>query len=82
MPGVSEILSTDAGKLSSPDKQYGFPVFVFVNSHASATAEEIAEQKETLESELKYRKQDIVSRGLQSWVLSSASVVRRGQNQE
>ena len=82
MPGVSEILSTDAGKLSSPDKQYGFPVFVFVNSHAPATAEEIAEQKETLESELKYRKQDIVSRGLQSWVLSSASVVRRGQNQE
>ena len=82
MPGVNEILSTDAGKLSSPDKQYGFPVFVFVNSHAPATAEEIAEQKETLESELKYRKQDIVSRGLQSWVLSSASVVRRGQNQE
>ena len=82
MPGVSEILSTDTGKLSSPDKQYGFPVFVFVNSHAPATAEEIAEQKETLESELKYRKQDIVSRGLQSWVLSSASVVRRGQNQE
>ena len=82
LPAVNEILTTDVGKLSSPDKQYGFPVFVFVSAHTPATAEEIAEQKETLERELKYRKQDIVSRGLQSWVLNSAMVVRRGQSQE
>ena len=82
MPAVNEILTTDAGKLSSPDKQYGFPVFVFVDAHTPATADEIAEQKEMLESELKYRKQDIVSRGLQSWVFNSATVVRRGRDQE
>ena len=83
LPAAHEMLTTDAGKLSTPDKQYGFPVFVFVSAHAPASAEEIAEQKETLESELKYRKQDVICRGLQSWVLSSATtVVRRGQNQE
>lgn len=82
LPGVNEILTTDVGRLSAPDKQFGFPIFVFVTAHAPATAEEIAEKKETLERELKYRKQEIVSRGLQSWILSSASVLRRGQNQE
>jgi hypothetical protein len=82
LPGVNEILTTDVGKLSSPDKQFGFPIFVFVSAHTPATAEEIAEKKETLERELKYRKQEIVSHGLQSWILSSASVLRRGQTQE
>ena len=82
LPGVNEMLSTDPGKLSSPDKQFGFPVFVFVSAHTPATAEEIKEQKETLGRELKYRKQEVVTRGLQSWVLSSATVLRRGQNQE
>ena len=82
LPCVNEILSTDVGKLSTPDKQFGFPVFVYVTAHTSATAEEIAEKKETLERELKYRKQEIVSRGLQSWVVSSATVVNRGRNQE
>ncbi len=82
LPGVNEMLSTDPGKLSSPDKQFGFPVFVFVSAHTPATAEEIEEQKETLGRELKYRKQEVVTRGLQSWVLSSATVLRRGQNQE
>jgi hypothetical protein len=53
-----------------------------VTAHTPATAEEIAEKKETLERELKYRKQEIVSRGLQSWVVSSATVVNRGRNQE
>ena len=82
VPAANEMLNTEPGKLSTPDKQYGFPVFVFVSAHTPATAEEIAEQKETLGRELKYRKQDIVSRGLQSWVLSSAMAPRRGQNQE
>ena len=80
--GANEALVTDAGKLSSPDKEYGYPVFVFVSAHTPATAEEIAEQKETLERELKFRKQEVVSHGIQSWVLSSATIVRRGQNQE
>ncbi len=82
MPAVNAILTTDVGKLSAPDKQYGFPVFVFVTAHTDATAEEIAEQKESLELELKYRKQDIVSRGLQDWVIESAHVFRRGQAQD
>ena len=82
MPAVNAILTTDVGKLSAPDKQYGFPVFVYVTAHTDATAEEIAEQKESLEIELKYRKQDIVSRGLQDWVIESAHVFRRGQAQE
>ena len=82
LPGVNEMLSTDPGKLSSPDKQFGFPVFVFVSAHTPATAEEIEEQKETLGRELKYRKQEVVTRGLQSWVLSSATVVARGRRQE
>ena len=82
LPGASEALVTDAGKLSSPNKDYGYPVFAFVSAHTPATAEEIAEQKEMLARELKYRKQEVVSRGLQSWVLSSATVVRRGQNRE
>ena len=82
MPAVNAILTTDVGKLSAPDKQYGFPVFVYVTAHTDATAEEIAEQKESLEIELKYRKQDIVSRGLQDWVIESAHVFRRGQVQD
>ncbi len=82
LPCTNEILTTDVGKLSSPDKQFGDPAFVFVTAHTPATAEEIAEKKETLTRELKYRKQEVVSRGLQSWVLNSATVVRRGQNQE
>ena len=82
MPAVNAILTTDVGKLSAPDKQYGFPVFVFVTAHTDATAEEIAEQKESLEIELKYRKQDIVSRGLQDWVIESAHAFRRGQAQD
>ena len=82
MPAVNAILTTDVGKLSAPDKQYGFPVFVYVTAHTDATAEEIAEQKESLEIELKYRKQDIVSRGLQDWVIESAHVFRRGQAQD
>ena len=82
MPAVNEILTTDAGKLSAPDKQYGFPVFVFVSAHTPATAEEIAEQKDVLTGELKYRKQEIVSRGLQNWILGSARTYRPGRNQE
>ena len=82
LPGVSLALTTDAGKLSSPDKDYGYPIFVYVSAHTPATAEEIAEQKESLTSELKYRKQEAVYNGLQSWVLNSATVVRRGRDQE
>ena len=47
-------------------------------THTQATPDELAEQKETLVRELKYRKQDIVSRGLQDWVIESAHVYRRG----
>ena len=83
MPAVNEILSTAPGRLSAPDKQFGFPVFVFVSAHTPATAEEIAEQRESLGRELKFRKQEVVSSGIQSWVLNSATtVVRRGQAQE
>jgi len=82
MPAVNEILSTDPGKLSAPDKQYGFPVFVFVSSHSPATAEEIEEERENLGRELKFRKQEVVSSGLQSWVIGSAQIYRRGQYQE
>ena len=81
-PAVNEILSTDPGKLSAPDKQYGFPIFVFVSAHTPATAEEIAEQKDVLTSELKYRKQEIVSRGFQNWILGTAVTYRGRQNQE
>ena len=79
MPAVNAILTTDPGKLSAPDKQFGFPVFVFVKAHTQATPDELAEQKETLGRELKYRKQDIVTRGLQDWVIGSATILRRGQ---
>ena len=82
LPCMNEILTTDVGRLSSPDKQFGFPVFVFVTAHTPATAEEIAEKKETLTNELKYRKQANVSRGIQNWVFESATVVNRGRNQE
>lgn len=82
LPAVNEILSTDVGKLSAPDKQYGFPVFIFVDAHTPATAEEIAEQKDLLAGELKYRKQEIVSRGFQNWILGSARTYRGGQTQE
>ncbi len=82
LPCTNEILTTDVGKLSSPDKQFGDPAFVFVTAHAPATAEEIAEKKETLTRELKYRKQEVVSRGLQGWVIDSATVVNRGRTQE
>ena len=83
MPAVNEILTTAPGKLSAPDKQYGYPVFVFVNAHTPATAEEIEEQKDLLSREVKYRKQEIVSRGLQNWIQGSAQTYRaRGQNQE
>ena len=75
-------LTTDAGKLSSPDKDYGYPVFVYVGAHTPATAEEIAEQKEMLTSELKFRKQEAVYSGIQSWILNSATTVVRGRNQE
>lgn len=82
LPAVNEILSTDVGKLSAPDKQFGFPVFVFVSAHTPATAEELEEQKTVLANELKYRKQEIVSRGIQSWILGTARTYRAGQNQE
>ena len=83
MPAVNEILTTAPGKLSAPDKQFGYPVFVFVNAHTPATAEEIAEQKDILTRELKYRKQDIVCRGLQNWILGTATINNpRGRNQE
>ena len=82
LPCINEILTTDVGKLSSPDKSFGFSSFVFVTAHTPATAEEYAEKKETLERELKYRKQEIVSRGIRNWVISSATVVARGRNQE
>jgi len=78
MPAVNAILTTDVGKLSAPDKQFGFPVFVFVTAHTDATAEEIEEEKAHLALELKYRKQEIVSRGLENWVIGSAAVYRRG----
>ena len=79
-PCTNEILTTDVGRLSSPDKSFGDPAFVFVTAHTPATAEEIEEKKETLTRELKYRKQEVVSRGLQGWVIESATVVnRRGQ---
>lgn len=77
LPCTNEILTTDVGKLSSPDKTFGDPAFVFVTAHTPATAEEIAEKKDLLTSELKYRKQEIVSRGLQGWVIESATVVNR-----
>ena len=79
---MNEILTTDAGKLSSPDRQFGFPAFAFVSAHTPATAEEIAEKKETLVRELKYRKQEVVSRGLQNWVMESATVINRGRTRE
>ena len=81
-PCMNEILTTDVGKLSSPDKQFGFPMFVFVNAHTSATAEEIAEQKEMLERELKSLKQGVVSGGLSSWILGSAAKRSSGRDQE
>jgi hypothetical protein len=77
LPCTNEILTTDVGKLSSPDKSFGDPAFVFVTAHTPATAEEIEEKKETLALELKYRKQEVVSRGLQGWVIESATVVNR-----
>ncbi len=82
LPCSNEVLTTDVGKLSSPDKQFGFPAFVFVTAHTPATAEEIAEKKEMLARELKYRKQEVVSRGLQGWVMDTATVVNRGRTQE
>ena len=82
LPCANEILTTDVGKLSSPDKSFGDPAFIFVTAHTPATAEEIDEKKEMLALELKYRKQEVVSRGLQGWVIESATVVNRGRNQE
>ena len=82
LPCMNEILTTDVGKLSSPDKQFGFPAFVFVFAHTPATAEEIAEKKEMLERELKYRKQEIVSHGLRDWILDSARIVNGRRAQE
>ena len=82
LPCMNEILTTGVGKLSSPDKQFGFPAFVFVNAHTPATAEEIAEKKETLMRELKYRKQEVASRGLRNWVLDSARIVNGRRTQE
>ena len=82
LPCMNEILTTGVGKLSSPDKQFGFPAFVFVNAHTPAAAEEIAEKKETLMRELKYRKQEVASRGLRNWVLDSARIVNGRRTQE
>ena len=82
LPCTNEILTTDVGRLSSPDKTFGDPAFIFVTAHTPATAEEIDEKKETLLRELKYRKQEVVSRGLQGWVVESATVVNRGRNRE
>ena len=82
LPCTNEILTTEVGKLSSPDKSFGDPAFIFVTAHTPATAEEIGEKKETLALELKYRKQEVVSRGLQGWVIESATIVNRGRNQE
>jgi hypothetical protein len=79
---VKEVLFTDVGKLSAPNKQFGYPVFVFVNAHTPATAEEIAEQKELLSNRTKSYKQSIVSAGLQEWVWGSAQSYRSRQNQE
>ncbi len=82
LPCVNEILTTDVGKLSSPDKTFGFSTFVFVTAHTPATADEIAESKESLERELKYRKQEIASRGIQNWVLDSARIANGRQRQD
>lgn len=82
LPCVNEILTTDVGKLSSPDRQFGFPTFVFVTAHTPAGADEIAEKKETLERELKSRKQEVVSRGIQNWVLDSARITNGRRYQE
>ncbi|MBR3506860.1 MAG: peptidylprolyl isomerase [Lentisphaeria bacterium] len=82
LPCSNEVLTTNVGKLSSPDKSFGDPAFVFVTAHTPATAEEIAEKKESLELELKYRKREVVSRGLQGWIIESATVVNRGRTQE
>ena len=80
MPAVNEILTTEPGMLSAPDKQYGFPVLVYVSAHTAATAEEIDESRSVLERELKFRKQSIVSRGIQDWVGGSIRIIDRGQN--
>ncbi len=82
LPCMNEILTTDVGKLSSPNRQFGFPAFVFVTAHTPATVEEIAEKKETLTLELKYRKQEVVSRGIQNWVLESARINNGRRTQE
>lgn len=80
IPAANEILTTEPGMLSTPDKQLGEPVLVYVSAHTPATAEEIEESKAFLESELKLRKQSVVSRGLQDWVGSAVKVVVRGQD--
>ena len=82
LPCANEILATDVGKLSSPDKQFGDPAFVFVTAHTPAEADEIAEKKETLTRELKYRKQEFVSRGIQNWVIESARINNGRRTQE
>ena len=66
----------------TPANLNGYPVFVFVSAYTPATAEEIAEQKEMLTGELKFRKQEAVYSGIQSWILNSATTVVRGRNQE
>ena len=58
------------------------PIPLLALSGFTATAEETAEQKEMLTSELKFRKQEAVYRGIQSWILNSATTVVRGRNQE
>ena len=81
--GTNEILTTGVGKLSSPNKDSGAPMFVFVSAHTPATAEELAEQKEFLGSVVKTLKEDAVSQGLQAWVLGSAqNTSRHAQAQE
>ena len=82
LPCMNDILTTDVGRLSSPDRQFGFPAFVFVTAHTPATAEEIAEKKEVLELELKYRKREVVSRSIQNWVLESARINNGRRTQE
>ena len=83
MSAAKEVLTTEVGKLSPPNKLLDYPVFVFVTAHTPATAEEIAEQKDELASELKALKQGFVSLGLQSWVLGSAqNFSGRGRYQE
>ena len=80
---ANEILTTDAGKLSAPNKNdFISPVFVFVSAHTPATAEEIEEQKVLLTEEVKSIKKEIVASGFQNWIGGTVLTYRSGQTQE